>query len=86
MKLRIVFVGQADALATLYEGIGANVMLELAGPNVGPTHQRNLPCIGDLLRLRMHPGPDIRDFRCTARLWDFSATGEPFLELQLDMP
>jgi hypothetical protein len=33
----------------------------------------------------MYPGPDIRRFRCTRRLFDFSESGRSALRLLLDM-
>lgn len=85
MQLSIVFIGRADPLAEQYEGVGATSFV-VEHPLRGENKTLVVPQIGDLVRLRMHPGPDIRTFRCTGRLFDFSESGEPVLEVQLDMP
>lgn len=80
MTIFIAFVGQAEALAAQYEGVGAtNFSLGAAAAHV-------VPGIGDLLLLRMPPGPDIRRFRCTGRRFDFSEAAKPLLHIELDMP
>ena len=83
MELRIDFIGRAEPLAELYEGVGATsfVVTDLASKASALV----VPSIGDELSLRMHPGPDIRRFRCTARHFDFSEEGAPLLSVQLDM-
>lgn len=85
MKLRVVFVGRAEPLAELYEGVGQpSFTLE----DLAPFGKSSLtvPHTGDLVRLRMHPGPDIRTFRCIGRLFDFAVAGRQELCIQLDMP
>lgn len=83
MDLHIVFTGRAEPLAELYEGVGATSfeVKDLASSATALA----LPNIGDQLSLRMHPGPDIRRFRCTARHFDFAAAAEPLLTIELDM-
>jgi hypothetical protein len=86
MKLNVVFIGKAEPLAEQYEGLGQTsfvVQDERMAPGCAPALV--VPGIGDLVQLRMHPGPDIRTFLCTGRLFDFSERGSPMLELQLDM-
>lgn len=85
MELFIAFIGRAEPLAEHYEGLGAAsfVVHDLVQRNVWALV---VPNIGDRLLLRMHPGPDIREFRCTGRLFDFSAAGSPVLRIELDMP
>lgn len=85
MKLNIIFVGRAEPLAALYEGVGATSFM------VRPLVQTDppifaLPQTGDVVTLRMHPGPDIRSFRCIRRHFDFSRVEEPLLQIELDMP
>jgi hypothetical protein len=86
MKVEPQFIGRADALATQYEGVGAGPF-EAMSLQPGTPGWCPLPGIGDLLSIRMHPGPDIRQFRCTARHFDFSAAASPpRVMLELDMP
>ena len=84
MELFIAFIGRAEPLAELYEGVQTTsfVVQDLASK----AQALVVPNIGDRVRLRMHPGPDIREFRCTGRLFDFSEAGSPVLHLELDMP
>lgn len=83
MDLFVSFIGRAEPLAELYEGLGATsfVVRDVA------TQAQALvvPDIGDRVTLRMHPGPDIRSFRCTGRHFDFSEAGSPLLRIELDM-
>ena len=44
-----------------------------------------VPNIGDRVQLRMQPESDIREYRCTGRLFDFSEAGAPLLTIELDM-
>lgn len=85
MNIYLVFVGKADPLAEQYEGVGAT---SFQVNDLAPTGESSLvlPNVGDLVRLRMHPGPDIRTFRCTGRLFDFSEADTPLLTIELDMP
>jgi hypothetical protein len=85
MDIFITFVGRAEPLAEQYEGVGVTsfVVRDLAP---GDASGFVLPATGDLVRLRMHPGPDIRTFRCAGRLFDFSEVGKPLLTIELDMP
>lgn len=85
MRIDVEFVGKAEPLAEQYEGVGA---ISFAVEDRAPPHLRGLlvPAVGDLVRLRMHPGPDVREFRCTERLWDFGEVAEPALRLRVDMP
>lgn len=80
MELRMVFIGRAEPLAEQYAGVGATSFA------MAPGGTQVLPGIGDEISLRMHPGPDIRRFRCTARHFDFGAAGSPSLTLELDLP
>ena len=85
MEISIVFIGRAEPLAELYEGVVATSFV------VTDLRQRDaqalvLPGIGDHVSLRMTPGPDTRKFRCTARHFDFSEAGQPTLTIELDMP
>lgn len=75
MHLNIVFIGRAEPLAEQYEGVGATsfVVTDLQSSATALV----VPNIGDELSLRMHPGPDIRRFRCTARHFDFGAAASP---------
>jgi hypothetical protein len=84
MDLRIVFIGRAEPLAELYEGVGTPsfALVDMASTAAGLV----VPNIGDRVRLRMHPGPDMREFRCTGRLFDFSEEAAPALTIELDMP
>ena len=84
MNVQLVFIGQAEALAAQYEGVGPH---GFAAADLPPGNGRGYvaPGIGDRVRLRMHPGPDIRTFRCTGRLFDFSEAGSPLLQIELDM-
>lgn len=84
MDLHITFIGRAEPLAELYAGIGSPSFALSMGGHTGPALV--VPNIGDLLLLRMHPGPDIRQFRCTNRVFDFSSTAEPLLRIEPDMP
>lgn len=85
MKIFLTFIGTADPLAELYEGVGAAsfVVDDLATTGASGFV---VPAAGDLVRLRMHPGPDSRTFRCRGRLFDFSEAGAPLLTIELDMP
>lgn len=85
MELFIAFTGRAEALAAQYEGVAATSFL-VHDPAARNATGLVVPSIGDRVRLRMHPGPDIREYRCTGRLFDFSATAAPLLTLELDMP
>lgn len=84
LSIFVTFVGKAEPLAEQYEGLGVLSFMTqdpgLAGSGLV------VPGIGDLVRVRMHPGPDIRTFRCTGRLFDFSERGAPRLHVELDMP
>ena len=84
MEIDLQFIGQADRLAEQYEAVGATsfVVHDLANPKL---QGLVLPQVGDVIVLRMHPGPDIRSFRCTARRFDFSAAESPVLQIELDM-
>lgn len=84
MELFIEFIGRADPLATLYEGIDATSFL-VTDP-VSKAQALVVPSIGDRVRVHMHPGPDIREFRCTGRLFDFCGEESPRLHVELDMP
>jgi len=84
MKLSLHFIGRAEPLAAQYEGVGATsfVVRDLVDRRATALV---VPNIGDRVLLRMHPGPDIRAFRCTGRQFDFSEEGAPLLTLELDM-
>ena len=85
MEINMVFIGRAEALAQQYEGLGATSFV--VQDRVQRSAQALLvPSIGDRVRLRMHPGPDTRTFRCTGRQFDFSEAGSPVLVVELDMP
>lgn len=79
MDLHIDFIGRAESLAEQYKGVGATSFAMAPGGTLV------LPGIGDEISLRMHPGPDIRRFRCTGRHFDFGAAATPSLTLQLDL-
>ena len=84
MEISLEFIGRAEPLAALYEGVGQTSFA------IRDTQAEGLwtvapPQIGDVLSLRMHPGPDIRRFRCIGRHWDFSEVGAPLLRVELDM-
>lgn len=85
MQIDIQFVGRADALAAQYEGMGR---VSFIVQDLAPTNGSALlvPAPGDLVALRMHPGPDTREFRCVERLWDFSEAAAPLLRIRVDMP
>lgn len=84
MELFISFTGRAEPLAEQYEGVGAT-SFAVRDPTDRNAQALVFPNIGDHVRLRMHPGPDIRTFRCTGRQFDFSAAGAPLLTVELDM-
>jgi hypothetical protein len=83
MNLFLHFIGRAEPLAELYEGLGATSFL--VRDMATQAQALVVPQIGDVLLLRMHPGPDIRSFRCTGRQFDFSEAGAPLLRVELDM-
>ena len=83
MQIETVFVNLGESVAALYEGITEFDFI-VAGPDGRP--MLVLPALGDAVRLRMHPGPDTRTFRCIGRLFDFSRSAEPVLRIELDMP
>jgi hypothetical protein len=85
MEIFISFTGRAQALAELYEGVAATSFL-VRDPAARNATGLVVPNTGDRVRLRMHPGPDIREHRCTGRLFDFSEAASPLLTLELDMP
>lgn len=41
--------------------------------------------VGDEVALLLSPSRSVRRFVCTERLWDFSQTGAPRLDVTLDM-
>lgn len=84
MEIFIAFIDRAEPLAAQYEGVGATSFV-VHDPADRKATALVVPNIGDRLQLRMHPGPDIRAFRCTGRLFDFSAAGAPLLTIELDM-
>ncbi len=83
MRIDLVFIGKSPALVEFYESaLPARFVVNDSEQLPGLV----VPGIGDLVRLRMNPGPDIRTFRCTGRLFDFSEVGSPVLKIELDMP
>ena len=84
MRIDLAFIGRARSLAEFYES--ATKPQFAVNDSHQPLAGLVVPGIGDLLRLRMLPGPDIRTFRCTARLFDFSESAAPVLRIELDMP
>lgn len=83
MKLQISFIGKAERLAEQYEGVQAtSFVVRLQDP---PLSAMALPQLGDVVTLRMHPGPDIHNFRCAGRHFDFSIAAAPVLHVLLDM-
>ena len=71
----IVFTPHAEALLQGETGIHRYTFATGEQPN-----------IGDSIALRSSPSGAVQTFVCTARLWDFSRTGERRLQLTLDFP
>lgn len=86
MQVVFEFIGRAEPLAELYEGVASAPFAAMARQPDTPGWCP-LPGIGDLLTLGMHPRPDMRVLRCTGRHFHFDEAGSPSrVVLELDMP